>query len=226
MSDALLGSELDGMVNAYLLELHDALRRLPTSQRDHLVSDIREHIVERRAERPVRDRSGMEALLNRVGLPEDIAAVALEGEIEQDEPPVTAPVTSLPLSRRLSIPIVAAVAAGVLVLVLCVGLLATRWGPHQAVFPVVFRSSSAAPVSVKPPSLAPVRIVPNVIGENESEALASLSAAGLSAKLQGESSATVPAGQVIAQDPPSGLAVPRHSGVVLIVSSGPAPATS
>ena len=107
MSEPLQGSDLDAMVNGYLNELSDALRRLPASQRDHLVSEIREHIAELRSERSVRDRSDMEALLNRVGLPEDIAAVALEGEDEESDPvpvaPAPAPPPTLPFGRRLNL---------------------------------------------------------------------------------------------------------------------------
>ena len=64
MSDVPSRSDLDGMVERYLGELDRALARLPVSGRDQLVGEIREHITELRSERPARDTSDMEALLN------------------------------------------------------------------------------------------------------------------------------------------------------------------
>ena len=69
MSDVPFRSDLDRMVDRYLGELAAALQRLPVSQRDHLLNEIREHISELRAAQPARDAWDMEALLNRVGLP-------------------------------------------------------------------------------------------------------------------------------------------------------------
>ena len=106
MSDVPLRSDLDRMVDRYLGELALALQRLPVSERDHLLGEIREHISELRAERAPRDAWDMEALLNRVGLPEDIAAAALENVDEVDdvvEPapaPAPAPVPVAFPSRR------------------------------------------------------------------------------------------------------------------------------
>ncbi len=93
MSDVPLRSDLDRMVERYLTELALALQRLPMSERDHLLSEIREHIAELRAERPARDAWDMETLLNRVGLPEDIAAAALEN-VEDVGDEAAAPATA------------------------------------------------------------------------------------------------------------------------------------
>ncbi len=223
------------MINAYLGELADALRRLPASQRDHLVGEIREHIVEMRTERPVRDRSDMEALLNRVGLPEDIAAVALEGEEgeeEEFEAPVVAPLTPIApaaryfggrVSKRM---LVGGMAAAVVVFGLLVGFAAI--GAHRSTaFGIIERSSSAQPVFVRP-ALPPhvEQIAPDVIGESESQAESTMAAAGLFLTVRTTPSATVPAGQVISQSPASGRPVPRDFDVQILVSSGPASTTS
>jgi hypothetical protein len=232
VSDALLASELDAIVNRYLEELAAALGRLPASQRDHLVSEIREHIVEMRTERPVRDRSDMEALLNRVGLPEDIAAVALEGEEEIDVP-VAVPSTVSPsepkyfggrVSKRMVLG--GAAAAAVVVFGLFLGFAAGR---HQGagVFSVMQRSSSAQPVIVKP-SLQPLidEPVPNVIGDTQADAAATLSAAGFTYEVKDSPSSSVPDGQVMSQNPPSGYAIPRRFEVIIVVSTGPPSTTS
>jgi hypothetical protein len=236
VSDGLLGSELDAIVQRYLEELADALRRLPTSQRDHLVSEIREHIVEMRTERPVRDRSDMEALLNRVGLPEDIAAVALEGEEEGLDVPVDIPV-AIPAADSPSGPkyfggtvskrmvLGGAVAAAVVVFALFLGF---AGGRHQGagVFSVFPRNSSAKSVIVRP-SLPPLTVqsVPDVIGDTQPDAEATLSSAGLTYSIENVSS-SVPVGRVISQDPSSGYAIPRRSNVMIVVSSGPPSTTS
>jgi len=233
MSEALLGSELNDMVNRYLEELAGALQRLPLSRRDHLISEIREHITQMRSERPVRDRSDMEALLNRVGLPEDIAAVALEGEeIEEPaEPVATAKVVTPGLwtvarekvSKRV---VLAGAAAAVLLVGLVIGLAAAGRHSSQAVMGRV--EPSGVP---EVPSLAPLPgqvrvVVPNVIGESEAAAVATLAAADLSYNLVNSASATTPVGLVISQTPPPGLSTDRRPSVTITVSTGPAATTS
>jgi uncharacterized membrane protein len=236
MSDALLGSELDAMVNRYLEELTDALRRLPASRRDHLVGEIREHIVELRSEHPVRDRSDMEALLNRVGLPEDIAAVALDDVDLDEEVEVTeAPTAASPPPRRMTVSMRTLLAAAAVVVVLGVALAGLAGAFTSS---AVFRSSIAfvRPAgAILPP--APARVihippvplvvtVPNVVGESKTAAEETMVGAGLSFTAQSSSSATVPSGTVIAQVPSAGSSVLRLGSVVIIVSSGPATATS
>jgi hypothetical protein len=230
MSEALLGSELDAMVIHYLAELAHALKRLPASQRDHLVGEIREHIAELRAQHPVRDRSDMEALLNRVGLPEDIAAVALEGEIDMDMPVTDAAAVASTAPRRISISRRAAlaalgVAAAVVVLGIALAGLAgafTSGAAFQSVFALNRQSSFAIPAPTPRRVLLPASItVPNVVGEFETAAEETLIAAGLSYRVQSNDSTTVPSGSVIAQVPASGSSLRPPQNVLIIVSAGP-----
>jgi beta-lactam-binding protein with PASTA domain len=72
---------------------------------------------------------------------------------------------------------------------------------------------SEGPVSV---------LVPNVVGMTQTEAQAALGSAGLQGgTITRQSSATVPVGQVISQDPASGSGVASGTAVVLVISDGP-----
>jgi uncharacterized membrane protein len=228
MSEVLTGSDLDGMVNRYLAELSAALTRLPTSRRDHLVSEIREHIAQLRFESPVRDRSDMEALLNRVGLPEDIAAVALEGEEEDTEVvgPV-APVPALPhrysFTRRSVVTVLGVSAGLILLIVVLAGAFGVR--SHS-----VFFAQSAAPFAVEKggqrihiiPGVPPFTFtVPNVVGESTTAAEETMVGAGLPVATQDIASTSVPSGHVIAQVPAGGSSVTPGTAITIVVSSGP-----
>jgi hypothetical protein len=226
MSDLVLGSDLNAMVEGYLAELAGALSRLPTSRRDHLVGEIREHIVELRSERPPRDRSDMEALLNRVGLPEDIAAVALE---DLDEPPTEAmppvPVGSFTRWRHgLSNRVLVGAATAVIVLVVVVaGVLASgRSGSVSRSFIVQPARLPRVPGTPNLPTSVLVTM-PNVIGQTQAQAEATLAAVGLNGAIQVVSSSTAPSGTVLTQSPASGSLVLRRGTVDLTVSSGPLP---
>ncbi len=227
MSDGLLGSELNDMVEHYLQELHDALRRLPASQRDQLVSDIREHIVDLRTERSVRDRSDMEALLNRVGLPEDIAAVALDGMDDLDDavPMPVAVVPAMPEAgwrQRISTRMLVGSAVAVVAFALVVGLVVGRQHRSTRVgFAIANRV--VLPGSPQPPRLIIRPAMPNVIGETEAQAESTLSALGLKCTLQAMPSSTIPVGTVVSQSPAAGVPVLiRGDNVVITVSTGPA----
>ncbi|HEX3796487.1 MAG TPA: PASTA domain-containing protein [Acidimicrobiales bacterium] len=221
MSDLVMGSDLNAMVEAYLSELSGALSRLPASRRDQLVSEIREHITERRSERPPRDRSDMEALLNRVGLPEDIAAVALEdmeepaSDIQSALPPPAGPPR---WHHRFSNRVLVGAAAGALVLVVVVaGIVAT--GRSTSVTRSQIVPAAAVP---RPPRLPGqhVSVVPVVIGESQAAAAAELAALGFTYSAIDVSS-TAPAGIVVSQSPAGGASQPIGADVVLTVSSGP-----
>ena len=68
----------------------------------------------------------------------------------------------------------------------------------------------------------PLVSVPNVVGQSQREAAATLAAVKLTVgQVIQQSSATVPAGIVISQRPTAGAAVPSGSAVDLVVSSGP-----
>ncbi len=239
MSEVFTNSELDGMVNRYLAELSSALTRLPTSRRDHLVSEIREHIAQLRFESPVRDRSDMEALLNRVGLPEDIAAVALEGEEEDTDPIAPSGSLERPSAHRYSftrrsIVTVLGVAAGVVLLVVVL-VAAVGVRAHS----VVFTQSVARPFAVLKggrvavvkggrgihiaPGVPPfVFTVPNVVGESTTAAEETMVGAGLPVAIQDIASTSVAAGHVIAEVPAGGSSVTPGTAVTIVVSSGAA----
>lgn len=65
------------------------------------------------------------------------------------------------------------------------------------------------------------RIVPNLLGESESQAEAKLSSMGLGAKVIQRYSNSVPSGEVIATEPGSGGSVPKGTVITLVVSLGP-----
>jgi PASTA domain len=244
-SDTPPQGDLDGMIDRYLGELDRALARLPLSERDQLVGEIRDHITELRSERPVLDASGMEALLNRVGLPEDIAAVALEGrdiaepvepsepvERIDDEPRAHHVPMSSPLSgafgfspsglRRISGPQRAGLVgvAIAIALVLVVGIASVTAGRHGA------PASQNPPThtsggSTTPPSPTSRVAVPNVIGMSVAQATVTLGSADLGEADVTRPSSTVAAGLVVSQGPVAGSIAMRHSIVTLVVSSGP-----
>ncbi len=242
MSDVPLRSDLDRMVDRYLGELASALQRLPVPERDHLLIEIREHITELRAERAPRDAWDMEVLLNRVGLPEDIAAAALEnvddsdvvddvvGQAQAASPapaaspdpdplPVVSTATATPVQPwfRRSRLLVGLVAAAI-VLVVAVSVVATHHGN------VVNSSDTPSLVPATHPALPPTpsRVtVPNVIGLSVAQATAELQATDLSVGSISGSSNAAPAGQVLSQSPVGGSFMVPGSTVTLEVSSGP-----
>jgi serine/threonine-protein kinase len=67
--------------------------------------------------------------------------------------------------------------------------------------------------------------VPDVVGKTENEAVNALSAAGLKADIQNQSSDTVAQGEVLSQDPAKDTEVAKGSTVTVVVSSGPAKVT-
>jgi hypothetical protein len=220
------GSEMEGMVDRYLQELATALKRLPTVRRDQLIADIREHIAQLRAERPPVDRSDMEALLNRVGLPEDIAEVALEGVEEgEDEtpmfpPPVVVSPRYVRLTRKAALITVACVVfVGLLsVVVLRSSGLAIF---HRTGVELVGPQSVRRFVEPRPPvNVGPI-VVPNVLGMSTSEAAAALAAARFSFSATNAPSTSVPAGQVVSQTPAAGSLLHEGSTVSLSISTGP-----
>jgi len=168
----------------------------------------------------------MEALLNRVGLPEDIAAVALEGEEEGTDDVVALPVQSprrYSFTRRSAVAVVG-VGAG---LVLLIVVLAAAFGGRS--HSVVFAQSVASPFAAAPrakqiriaPGVPPfVFTVPNVVGESTTAAEETMVGAGLPVATQDIASASVPAGHVVAQVPAGGASVTPGTAITIVVSSG------
>ncbi|HQL94043.1 MAG TPA: PASTA domain-containing protein, partial [Candidatus Hydrogenedentes bacterium] len=88
------------------------------------------------------------------------------------------------------------------------------------------KSAVALVVSKGPEPVATVT-VPDVAGMSQAEAATALTGAGLTLGAVAESfSATVPAGQVISQNPASGAVVSPGSAVSLVVSKGAEPAAT
>ncbi|WNM27385.1 Stk1 family PASTA domain-containing Ser/Thr kinase [Demequina capsici] len=65
------------------------------------------------------------------------------------------------------------------------------------------------------------REVPNVVGQTQINATAALQAAGFGVTVQSQPSSTVPANQVISQNPSGGTSVAVGTNVVIVVSTGP-----
>jgi len=72
-------------------------------------------------------------------------------------------------------------------------------------------------------SLGPVIVTtPNVVGLSQAAAESAITAAGLTSTVSSASSATVPVGNVISQNPNGGSSVAEGSNVNIVVSTGPA----
>jgi hypothetical protein len=238
--------DLDGMVDRYLGELELALARLPVSRRDQLVGEIREHITELRSERSVRDASDMEALLNRVGLPEDIAAVALEDVEPADLEPAVADSAAVHEAPAATPPPTRPSTPAAPTFTPTPALASPPWrpplfsNPHRAglvgaaiavalVLVVGIASLTAhshGPVNSQskgsPSSSAPPArlVVPDVVGQSQATATVTLQSEDFGAAVVVRSS-TSPAGTVVAQSPAAGALADRQTTVTLDVSSGP-----
>jgi beta-lactam-binding protein with PASTA domain len=99
---------LDGIVDEYLHRLGTALTPLPVTEREQIVAEITEHITQARASLPTQNEAAVRGLLDRLGDPEVIAAVALADAGPQEVMP-RGPVRP----RRRTV----LVAAGVVVLI-------------------------------------------------------------------------------------------------------------
>jgi hypothetical protein len=78
-------SDLDQIVDEYLVRLKVALEDLPPDRRLQLIVSITDHISEARSTLHANSEVAIRDILDRVGQPEDIAAEALN---EQTKPPV------------------------------------------------------------------------------------------------------------------------------------------
>ncbi|HUC05311.1 MAG TPA: PASTA domain-containing protein [Acidimicrobiales bacterium] len=233
MSGVDFGGDMDEMVNRYLSELNAALGRLAPPRRDQLVGEIRDHIGHMRLERPPVDLSDMEALLNRVGLPEDIAAVALEDMEEPPALPVSVaqfgpPPASSPAPRRASLPgrawhamrarpALAWMGAALGVMALTIAGLSV-WAVSEGPPGFVVNSIVRAPADVMPHVL----VVPNLVTVPNDQGLSAADAAAADAKAGLRTAfvdvvSNAPAGTVVSQSPAAGSLVPGTSTVVLTV---------
>ena len=82
--------DTESVLHAYFEELDAALSALPRARRRQLADEIRLHVNEALGEQPPGSPIELRNLLDRVGLPEDIAAAALDEESLQPRRPVRA----------------------------------------------------------------------------------------------------------------------------------------
>ena len=200
-------TKTDELVEDYLNRLETALRPLPTSRRDQLISEITEHIEQGRAGAQGQSEAAVRELLERLGDPEEIAAAALI-----DEPPESH-------IRRISGRLLVTVILVVLVLagVTTAGLLGafTPGGP-----PVNHHGRATTGTTI--PITAKKATVPNVIGLSVAQAMSSLSSAGLSSgEVDLKPSNSIPPGTIISQSPVAGSLVSRGSNIEIAESTGP-----
>ena len=88
--------------------------------------------------------------------------------------------------------------------------------------PVTISVSAGPQTSPSPGATA----VPDVVGKTQADALAALQDAGFAAVLTEQPSSTVPAGEVISQNPKGGVVAQAGTSVTLVVSSGTSPSPS
>ena len=69
-------AEGDALCEDYLRRLTAALSGVPARDRDVILTQIRDHLVEARAALPVQTDAGVEQILDRLGPPEEIAQAA------------------------------------------------------------------------------------------------------------------------------------------------------
>ena len=177
----------DELVQDYLHRLEIALRPLPLSRRDQLVSEIAEHITQGRAAVQGQSEDAVRQLLERLGEPEDIATAALSDETIDRGPAV--------LTRRVLIPLgvfillaVAVTSAGLL------GAFTSGGGgsPHK---PLTTNTASTATTRAT---------VPNVIGLPAAVAIDTVKKAGFSGIVTPGSSNSFPRGTIFSESPAGG----------------------
>ncbi len=197
-------SDLDNLVADYMTRLDSALRGLPPSRRQQLVADIRQHVADSRAEMPSESEAAIRDLLDRVGLPEDIAA-----EAQANQPPRRPRV-----SRRLVLGMVGAV---VVVAAAIAVPLAVTGAQHRT------RTPSPSPTSTVASSA--VVTVPEVVGQTAAKAGQILGGLGLKVSSVLDPSLTVAPGLVVRQSPAAGTRVLAGSivttNVTIRLSTGP-----
>ncbi|MGC8626782.1 MAG: HAAS signaling domain-containing protein [Acidimicrobiales bacterium] len=84
-------NDVDALVATYLRQLEQALGGLPAQRREQLLEEIRQHITEGRSRLAEEPPAAVRQLLERVGSPEDLAAAALEQEVDGAVRPRRAP---------------------------------------------------------------------------------------------------------------------------------------
>jgi hypothetical protein len=201
-------TKTDELVRDYLDRLQIALRPLPPSRRDQLVSEITEHIQQGRAGGKGQSETAVRELLDRLGEPEDIAEAALI-----DEP------ADGPRRRRTG-----GFLIGLALLVLLVAAVTTAGllGAFTSGGGGTNHKQTTPPTLSTLPKGPRVVTVPNVLGMTVAAARSTLSSAGLGVmRTVLKPSNSVPPGQIFSQSPVAGSRVATISNVDLTESSGP-----
>jgi PASTA domain len=196
-------TQTDQLVENYLLRLKTALRPLPASRRDQLVSEITEHIEEGRGGAQSQSEAAVRELLDRLGDPEDIAAAALADEPSESH------------TKRLT---GGSLIAVVLIVVLVAGV--TIAGLLGA-----FASGGGSSSPDHQPVMASLR-VPSVLGRSAAQGTAVLRAVGLRSRQMLRSTNSFPPGEIVAMSPVAGSKVSQGSLVTLTESERPRPTVS
>jgi uncharacterized membrane protein len=80
-------TDVDGLVDRYLHDLHAALGDLPANQRQEILDEVGEHIAAARVALDTETEAEVRTVLERLGDPADIAAEARERFGVRAEPP-------------------------------------------------------------------------------------------------------------------------------------------
>jgi hypothetical protein len=191
-------TQTDQLVDDYVLRLKTALRQLPASRQDQLVSEITEHIEEGRAGAQSQSEAVVRELLDRLGDPEDIAAAALADE------PTVSHTRWLTGGSLIAVVLIVVLVAGVTI----AGLLGA------------FASGDGSSSSNYQPVVVSLR-VPSVLGRSVAQGTAVLRAAGLRSRQMLRSTSAFPPGEIIAMSPVVGSKVNQGSLVTLTESERP-----
>jgi len=136
---------LDAIVAKYFRNLEKALQPLPAPERQQLMSDIRGHVAEARAGLNEQTELAVREILERVGLPDEIAAEAIGDEAPQVRSRLHHLRRTRPLPSRKS---VVRVGVPVAVLVVLAAVLASVLPSSPPAIELVASSATGATYSV------------------------------------------------------------------------------
>jgi hypothetical protein len=204
-------TDVDALCAEYLKRLDTTLSDHATPQRELILEQITEHLIDARGELVVQSEAGVRSILERLGRPEDIAAAAAIGEDTVE------PARSQWFQQRNRIQIISAVVV-IAALGLTVGLLASKGSTSP-------RSATAIthPTTSTGHNAGKTVTVPVVVGQSIAQATAGLKATGLSViGIAGD-----PVGLVVSQEPAGGSIVAPGSAITLHTQINPSsPVTS
>ena len=191
--------DLDEISAAYLNRLRAELVDLAPEDRDQIVDQVSEHIATARTALPEQTEVGVRKILERLGTPDEIAAVA-RVEVQ-------------PRKRRGLRPSLISTAVAIVLVVFGLGVAALLGSFSGDGVP----SNSSAPANAPRPRFATGVTVPAVLGEADADALQTLDNVALGYSLHFISSPR-PVGTVLTQTPPAGAEVKSGSRVTLTIS--------